>query len=233
MAGKKRHGNPGSSDGDASLDLREMPARRAIVHAPLGRRLAPESPTPKYHPALHDRIATPPPRSPVLRSVSRNPESPTTKKVTAWREQLGACTVGQEMKALLPHFVQVSDLFRGKSRLKMDMLMKEFVMHAGSPAAPHEVPWVDVSGFRSFLRTKGVRNQCVADQLFRAADTDADGQVSFVEFRKLIGMLRGPLEERIGGYLLILGGREGVRKSEVWMLLEICLLYTSPSPRDS
>eukprot|EP00656_Telonema_subtile_P039493 TRINITY_DN4459_c0_g1_i2.p1 TRINITY_DN4459_c0_g1~~TRINITY_DN4459_c0_g1_i2.p1 ORF type:complete len:186 (-),score=63.63 TRINITY_DN4459_c0_g1_i2:62-619(-) len=130
------------------------------------------------------------------------------RNMTVWRggaaQRKGS---GLDSSELYSNLIQIVDLFRGKSRLKIDLLMKEFMLHArtegAAPPSSHEAR-VNCQGFRNFFKKKEIRDTELVDRLFRATDLDRNGQVSFTEFRRAIHKLRSGLEGRIGALIRIM-----------------------------
>eukprot|EP00656_Telonema_subtile_P039492 TRINITY_DN4459_c0_g1_i1.p1 TRINITY_DN4459_c0_g1~~TRINITY_DN4459_c0_g1_i1.p1 ORF type:complete len:208 (-),score=75.89 TRINITY_DN4459_c0_g1_i1:160-783(-) len=149
------------------------------------------------------------------------------RNMTVWRggaaQRKGS---GLDSSELYSNLIQIVDLFRGKSRLKIDLLMKEFMLHArtegAAPPSSHEAR-VNCQGFRNFFKKKEIRDTELVDRLFRATDLDRNGQVSFTEFRRAIHKLRSGLEGRIDMYVRLFDGDEkgSLDRAEVGMMVSM------------
>ena len=82
---------------------------------------------------------------------------------------------------LFQSLVAVVNLFRGKSRMQIDMLMKDFIKHARIEGAVGDGQDVAIGpqGFRNWMNTAQVYDMFLVDRLYKAADVSKDGQVSF------------------------------------------------------
>jgi len=106
---------------------------------------------------------------------------------------------------LFQSLVAVVNLFRGKSRMQIDMLMKDFIKHARIEGATGDGQDVSIGpqGFRNWMGSCQVHDMFLVDRLYKAADVSKDGEVSFIEFRRAVHRLRGTLEQRLEMYVRI------------------------------
>lgn len=152
------------------------------------------------------------------------------KNLTVWRGGPGGHDkphkgAMEDRNELFSNMTLVVDLFRGKSRLKIDMLMKEFILHArmGNDEGEKEQAHIKLKpqGFRNFMRSKEIRDPGLVDRLFKAVDCDRNGEVSFAEFRRAVQRLRGSLEQRLDMYVRIFDQSDSgaLNHSEVGMLI--------------
>jgi len=110
-----------------------------------------------------------------------------------------SCTTVSDSQELFASVTLVIEMIKGKSRLKQDMLMKEFVlMKSGDPSSNPDGDGLSPSAFKGFLATKGVMDPFLVERLFRAIDENQNGEITFAEFKRAVQLLKGTLEQRLG-----------------------------------
>lgn len=129
---------------------------------------------------------------------------------------------------LLSSIVMVIEMLKGKSRLKQDMLMKEFSAHSDDGAC------LTQAAFKHFMLTKGVREPFLIQRLFKAIDHDSSGQINFAEFKKSVQLLKGDIGQRVGIHVKIfdISNTGSLNAHEVGMLLGVGLPRASSEDVD-
>jgi len=124
---------------------------------------------------------------------------------------------------LLSSIMMVIQMLKGKSRLKQDMLMKEFAAHSDDGSC------LTQAAFKHFMLTKGVREPFLIQRLFKAVDQDSSGQINFAEFKRSVQLLKGDIGQRVGIHVKMfdVSNTGSLNAHEVGMLLGVGLPHAS------